>query len=240
MKIHLYALAFNEEVILPFFLKYYSDFCDKIVIYDNESTDRTPEIVRSFPNTELRSWSSNNQIDENLYLNIKNQAYKESRGIADWVIVGDADEFIFHPNLSERLQHYTDTGITLPKVVGYEMVPNCELDPNVNLPFVYQNGTRASSFDKRMIFNPKLDIQFVAGCHGLVGSPSGIVESSDHLYLMHYKKLNLPYYVNRHTLLGTRLSESNRRNHWGFHYIWSPEQMTAEYNQVLSASGPIF
>jgi len=71
MQIELYAVAWNEEKIIEYFLRYYSAFCDKIVIYDNESTDRTPEIVRSYPNTELRSWSSNNQINENLYLVMK-------------------------------------------------------------------------------------------------------------------------------------------------------------------------
>src|SRR6516165_10860911 len=145
MVIHLYALAWNEEVIMPYFLRYYSDFCDKIVIYDNESTDKTVEIVNSFPNTEIRSWNSNNQIDDHLYLRVKNNCYKESRGIADWVIVGDADEFLFHPNLKERLEYYKEAGITLPKVTGYDMVPNCELDPSANLPYVYRRGTRAKN-----------------------------------------------------------------------------------------------
>jgi len=240
MQIELYAVAWNEEKIIEYFLRYYSAFCDKIVIYDNESTDRTPEIVRSYPNTELRSWSSNNQINENLYLDIKHSCYKESRGRADWVIVGDVDEFIFHPSLADKLQEYTDSGVNLPKVVGYEMTPNCQLDPSANLPFVYQVGTRATNFDKRMIFNPKLDIRFAVGCHTILQKPEDVVESQDHLYLMHFKKLNLEYYKARHTLLGTRLSDFNRRMQWGIQYMWTPEQMEAEYNQVLSESKPIF
>ena len=207
---------------------------------DNESTDKTPEIVKACPKAELRTWSSNNEINENFYLDIKQNCYKESRGIADWVIVGDVDEFIFHPNLLEQLDFYKNKGITLPKVSGYEIVPNCELDPNVNLPFEYQSGTRAINFDKRMIFNPSLDVQFSAGCHTLINAQNGVVESEDNLYLMHFKKLNLQYYINRHTLLGTRLSAFNIQNRMGFHYKWSPEQMTAEYNQVLNDSKPIF
>ena len=238
--VHCYAISWNEEIILPYFLRYYSDFCDKIVIYDNESTDRTPEIVKSYPNTELRSWSSNNQINENLYLDIKHSCYKESREKADWVIVGDVDEFIFHPTLAGKLQEYTDSGVTLPKIIGYEMTPNCKLDPNANLPFDYQIGTRATNFDKRMIFNPTLDIQYAVGCHALVGKSPNVVESQDHLYLMHFKKLNLEYYKARHSLLGARLSEHNKRMHWGIQYMWTPQQMEDEYNQVLSQSKPIF
>jgi len=240
MKIHVYAIAWNEEVIMPYFLRYYSEFCDKIVIYDNESTDRTPEIVRACPKAEIRSWSSNNEINEHRYVEIKQSCYKESRGEADWVLVCDVDEFLFHPQLSERLEFYKNTGVTLPKVTGYEIVPNCELKPDENLPFVYQNGARAVSFDKRMIFNPNLDIRYAAGCHSLTNTPSGMVESNDSLYLMHFKKLNLPYYISRHTLLGTRLSNFNKQNRWAFHYQWTPEQMTAEYNQVLGSCKPIF
>jgi glycosyltransferase involved in cell wall biosynthesis len=240
MKIHAYAIAWNEEIIMPYFLRYYSEFCDRIVIYDNESTDRTPEIVRACPKAELRSWSSNNEINENFYLDIKQTCYKESRGEADWVIVGDADEFLFHPYLAERLEFYKNTGVTLPKVTGYEIVPNCEIDPNANLPFVYQKGTRAASFDKKLIFNPNLEMQFAPGCHTMTNSPAGVVESQDSLYLMHFKKLNLPYYISRHTLLGTRLSEFNLRRGYAFHYRWTPEQLAAEYNQVLSQSQQIF
>jgi glycosyltransferase involved in cell wall biosynthesis len=239
MKIHVYAIAWNEEVIMPYFLRYYSEFCDRIVIYDNESTDRTPEIVRACPNAEIRSWSGN-EINEYRYLEIKQSCYRDSRGEADWVIVCDADEFLFHPNIVERLEFYKNTGVTLPKVTGYEIVPNCELKPEENLPYVYQSGARATNFDKRMIFNPKLDVQFAPGCHTLSNHPAGVVESSDSLTLMHFKKLNLPYYISRHTLLGTRLSQYNIQNRFAFHYLWTPEQLTNEYNQVLSSCKPIF
>ncbi len=240
MKVHSYAISWNEELLMPYYLKFYSEFCDKIIIYDNESTDRTPEIIKACPKAELRSWNSNNEINENNYVKIKQSCYKEARGEADWVIVGDVDEFIFHPNLLEKLEYYKKIGVTLPKVTGYEIVPNCELNPDDNLPFVYQNGARATSFDKRMIFNPKLDINFSAGCHTLVNMPVGSVESFDTLYLMHFKKLNLQYYINRTTLLGKRLSEYNKSRNYAFHYQWTPEQITTEYNQVLNACKPIF
>ena len=238
--VHSYALTWNEEYLVKYYLRYYSEFCDKIVIYDNESTDRTPEIVRSCPKAELRTWSSNNQINENFYLDIKESCYKESRGIADWVIVGDCDEFVFHPNLSEKLEFYKQTGVTIPKVQGYEMTPNCKIDPDANLPFVYQRGMPYPALCKRMIFNPNLDITYSAGCHDILNITKGAIDSEDSLYMLHYKKLNLQYYIERNRLLRTRLSSFNINHNYGIHYNWTPAQMESEYNQVLADSIQIF
>ena len=45
MKIACYTITYNEELMLPHFIKHYKQFCDKIVVYDNMSTDRTKEIA---------------------------------------------------------------------------------------------------------------------------------------------------------------------------------------------------
>ena len=143
MVTHLYAISWNEEIIMPYFLRHYSQFCDKMVIFDNESTDSTPDIVKSFPKAELRSWSSNNQLNDMLYLVIKNNAYKESRGIADWVIVCDSDEFLYHPKIVQLLEAYKKIGINFPKVEGFDMIPNATLGPNDVLPDLYKMGMPA-------------------------------------------------------------------------------------------------
>jgi glycosyltransferase involved in cell wall biosynthesis len=47
MKVGLTAPCFNEERFLPYFLRHYSTFCDKIFIFDNCSTDKSKEIIKS-------------------------------------------------------------------------------------------------------------------------------------------------------------------------------------------------
>lgn len=234
MRIHLYTLSWNEEKMMPFFLKHYSKFCEKIVVFDNESSDSTPEIVKSFPNTELRTWSSNNQINDQMYLDIKNSAYKESRGQADWVIVCDTDEFLYHPNLMKKLEQYKKTGINYPQVKGFEMMPNCELSPDDNLCEKYQMGARFTNLDKRAIFDPNLDIEYYAGCH-TAKLPMGSVESpTADIRLMHYKMLNQQYFVERHQILAKRLSDFNKSRGWGGHYTWNEQKMIDVYNDFLS------
>ena len=46
MKIHLYSVCYNEEIILPYYLNHYSKFVDKITVYDNFSTDSSVEILK--------------------------------------------------------------------------------------------------------------------------------------------------------------------------------------------------
>ena len=89
--------------LLPHFLHHYR-FAEKIVIYDHNSTDDSAAIIRSFTNTTLRMLPFSDEIHEDYYLTIKNHAYQESRGQADFVIVVDIDEFVYHPFLLDLLR----------------------------------------------------------------------------------------------------------------------------------------
>jgi glycosyltransferase involved in cell wall biosynthesis len=219
--------------MMQYFLNYYKEFCDKIIIYDNESTDNTLEIIKSCKNAEIRTWNSDNQIDDLKYLQIKENAYKESRGVADWVIICDTDEFIYHPNLLTVLKNYKAQGINFPKTRGYNVIPNCIPDLTDNLPVKYQCGVRYPIFDKRAIFNPMLDIKYEIGCH-YSNTPSGAVDSPEaDIALMHFKMLNLNYYVYRQYVLGKRLSNYNKQQGWGKEYLYTPEQSKLDYLNFL-------
>ena len=124
MKIHAHILSWNEEKILPYTLDYYSQICEKIFIYDNMSDDGSDEIYKKYEKVEVIKWDSKNEINELNYINIKTQSYKErSRNQnVDWVIVCDCDEFLYHPNLMDKLSEYKSKGITVPKVSGHDMV----------------------------------------------------------------------------------------------------------------------
>ena len=61
MKIDLYSICYNEEVILPYFIKHYSTFVSNITIYDNYSTDNSDNILKE-SNCNVIKYDSNNQI----------------------------------------------------------------------------------------------------------------------------------------------------------------------------------
>ena len=166
MKIACYALAYNEEVILPSFIEHYNKFCDKIVIYDNMSTDNTKQIALD-NGCEVISWEApGGGLNDQSYLDIKSNCYKENRGSYDWVITVDSDEFYSHKGgvdgLVSCLEDYTKLGVTLPKVTGYNMVGTDDNNLDINK---ITKGVRDVSYSKRCIFNPMLNMKWDFGCH---------------------------------------------------------------------------
>ena len=78
-------ICLNEENFIGKCLQQL-DWCDEIVVIDSGSTDRTIEIVRSFPKTRLI------HRDFDTFKQQKNSALDECRN--DWVLSLDADEFL--------------------------------------------------------------------------------------------------------------------------------------------------
>ena len=75
MKIHAHILAYNEGRILPFVLDYYSQFCEKIFMYDNMSNDNSDEIYSKYCNVTVNKWESGETLNDHIHLSIKHQGY---------------------------------------------------------------------------------------------------------------------------------------------------------------------
>ena len=240
MKVACYALAYNEEIILPQFIEHYKKFCDKIVIYDNMSTDNTKQIALD-SGCEVISWEApGGGLNDQCYLEIKQNCYKKDRDDYDWVISVDADEFYTHKEgihgLQKLLEDYTRQGITLPKVIGYNMVGVGSEDlniSNINL------GVEDISYSKRCIFNPTLNMSWAWGCHPqhgqeLLNQVVGIKESkTSEVILHHYKYISLSYVLKRHQSYFSRLSSFNKERGLAVHYGYDEDVLRHEYNNLL-------
>lgn len=221
MKIHAYIIAYNEEKLLPFTLDYYSSFCEKIFVYDNNSTDSSDEIYKKYSKVEVIKWDSGNKINELNYVKIKSEEYrKHSRNYdVDWVITADCDEFIYHPNLIEKLKEYKERGITVVQTSGHEMV--CETFPEYDgelLPNKVKIGSdKMPMLSKSIIFNPSIDINFGPGAHSFKSNKT-ILSPNDEIKILHYKCLGKEYVIEIYKDRFNRLSQINKSNQWGFHY----------------------
>jgi hypothetical protein len=120
--IHVYSVCRDEIEILPFFLDYYDRICSKIFIYDNQSKDGSRKLIDAHPKCTRVDYDTGGVLRDDVHMYIKNSVWKDSRGEADWVIVCDLDELLYHKNLAHFLMRCKRLGITLPKPVGFNMI----------------------------------------------------------------------------------------------------------------------
>ena len=76
--VHLYALCYNEEIILPYFLRHYLQFVDHVTIFDNYSTDSSELIAKKHKNVHVEKYDTNNKVNDDVYLLIKNHCWKKT------------------------------------------------------------------------------------------------------------------------------------------------------------------
>lgn len=263
MKIDVHITCWNEEIILPFALEHYSSFCDRIFIHDNMSTDMSPFICMNFPKVIVKFWESREEkgkFNDNEARHVKYEAHRKySRGNADWVILADCDEFIYHPHLREILKTYKEEGITYPITQGYQMISNkmpC-YEPSSKITDIIKTGVKDDPFpvdkiyteqkswgySKPIIFNPALDVYLSLGSHFIRGDKSNTSEfvfsEKADIKLLHYKFLSEDYVVNRHHQLGKRLSDYNIKNGYGLGWLEKETQLRESYKNYLSIAGKI-
>jgi len=241
--VHAYFLCYNEEYILPHLLKHYSKFCERIYIMDNNSTDNGHLIIERFPNTEIIKWDSNNEVRDDLYLELKNHTWKQSRGIADYVIVGDADEFIYHENIVNFLIQSKENGYTVFKPEGYHMIADADLTltEDDDLLVKVKDGIRGKSNDKLMLFdcNQITEINYGFGCHEANPDGNVIYCNDPSLKLLHYKYLGLSDFIPKQRIRGERLSEYNKLRGLGSYYLYDAKRHTEEYNSFILRRKPV-
>ena len=236
MKICLYTMCLNEEIILPFFLDYYTNYVgvDKIVFYDGGSTDNSHKIINSYPNTEL-ILEHDEVTDSKRDLRIWNEEWKKDRNDYDWMIVCTTDEFLYHPNIRKKLLEYKNKGITIPHVEGFDMIsithPNFEKGKYLHTKI--KRGIKDPIFmNKNIIFNPKeLDINYRIGCHACNPVGNVIFDNIEEFKLLHFKRLSYEF------LLEDSRKKDRRRSQWmidnnaGYHYKTNSEMSFDEYKK---------
>jgi len=236
--IHAYFICYNEEVILPHLLSHYSKFCEEITILDNGSNDRSVEIINSFKNTKIIPYDSNGELNDAIYILIKNQIWKKSIGIADYVIVGDTDEFIYHENILDFLTKSKNEGYTLFKPHGHHMVSDIDfnLEKDDNIFEKVNEGVRTEVLDKMMMFdcNKIKEINYSFGCH--LANPVGEVKiyNNSDLKMLHYKFLGIKLHNEKYKIRAERLSKFNLQNGLGSYYLMSKDEQIKDYTGYVN------
>lgn len=229
MKITLYFINWNDSFYLPFIKEHYGRFCQRIVMYDQYSTDGSIELAANL-GFEVRFFGSKTQLNDQWYLDVKNNCWKEERENyqkADYVIVCDVDEFLELYELPWKLGNSS-----APKVEGYNMISDTL---PVHSIFEVKDGAPSISYSKQVIFCPRRidEINFVHGCHQ--NNMLGDISRTQVCRLYHFRQIGgVDRIIQRHADYRKRMSKFNLDHKMGVHYLHSDEQKRIEWEQLKS------
>jgi len=226
MSITIYTICFNEELLLPHFIKHYrANFpgC-RIIIYDNYSTDATRTIALN-ADCEVILYDTNNQLDDMKYLEIKNHCWQNQNDT--WAIVCDCDE-LFDLN-AELLLWEAKQGATIIRSQGFDMVNMAENNDVHNITHAVANDR----YSKMYCFNTKQikEMNYAPGCHDC--SPVGkVVESKNKYACYHYRYINVNFLARRYVQNRSRMCDNNRRKGMGSQYFQGEQQIRSEFESL--------
>jgi hypothetical protein len=191
-------------------------------MYDNHSDDNSLELAKQL-GFEVRTFGQRGQLNDQHYLDVKDNCWKECRGKGiDYVIVCDADEFIFIDN---------PIG-TAPIVTGYNMIS--ESLP-VNSVLEINTGEYSEGYSKQAIFNPDAieEIKYVHGCHK--NHIKGNITIDGNCRLLHYRQIGgVERIIQRHHVYKKRMSSFNKTHNMGWHYNHEDNQKRIEWDHLKS------
>lgn len=246
---HVYALCYNESRLLPHFLRHYKQ-ADRIIILDNESTDNSIDIIKSF-NREYRIFKTEGCFNDIIHKDIKNSIWKGSKDIADFVIIQDLDEFIHFPEFPYDLKRgfynlkLLNTNYVYCK--GFEMCCSDDLFDSIkdnNIINHICNGYEASNYNKCLIINPNtiLETNYKEGSHELHPIPYS-EPTNYNILLLHYKHMGVNWELNRRIELKNKILKTKNmisNYNFGFEYHKSKEDTLNYINQFHNKANNIF
>lgn len=240
--IHYYAVCWNEEKMLPFMFQYYERFVDHFTIYDNYSDDHSECIIHSHEKAEIIKFKTEG-FDDTTHNDIKNNCWKQSRGKADYVIVCDIDEFLYHRDITAALTLLKSNRYSIVKPFGYNMYNREYPCYRFEKPITEQvkRGVRIPMFDKCILFDPHaiVEINYKPGAHEC--HPWGRVKKyrGEDLKLLHYKNIGLDQLLHRTQLYSARLSDSNIIHGYGIEYLDGYKDIIETFEKNISSAQPI-
>jgi len=223
--------------MIPFFLRHYEPLVERMFVYDNGSTDRSRELLQESDKVELRHFDRGDSFNLT-HLAIMNQCWKESRGKADWVIIADIDEFLYHPQLRDYLTYCRRNHFTVVQPLGMEMISADFPHPADDLTRAIRRGLASHWMDKLAIFDPDAidEINYHPGRH--TAAPQGLIiyPPERAVRLLHYKNLGAEYLVARTAELRERKTDVDRARNFSIHLDHPVEQLRAHFAAMLAAA----
>jgi glycosyltransferase involved in cell wall biosynthesis len=235
-RIHVHATCWNEERMLPYFLRHYEPIAERIFIYDDGSTDASLDILKQCPKVTIESIQCEGDCYVQALRRLYNQCWQRSRGAADWVIVCNVDEHFHHPSgLVNYLAACQQAGFTIIPSRGYEMVSLMFPPAHVQLSKTLRRGVNSPAHWKTEVFAPDAieASDFGVGRHTI--NPVGRVLRPEvvELRLLHYKHLGFGYLRSRYAQLNSRRRNEDLTEGYGYQYDFKVLKLLNHFVSLL-------
>lgn len=167
MRIWIYTIVFNEAKILPYFLRNYSPWVERIVAWVDQATnDGTVEILKANPKVELRTWPHKTGLDDAEFIATANhwpstEGRKEN---CEWVGFVDADELLWHPDPQGMLRN---ADVDIIRAKGFALISPDGLpkDDGRQIYEQVKTGAFQENENKYLLWRPGFDVHHHHGRH---------------------------------------------------------------------------
>jgi glycosyltransferase involved in cell wall biosynthesis len=226
MKVEVHILAYEEERILPYTIRHYRTFADRVIVHDAHSPDGT-ERVSLAAGAEVQKWGLGGEVNDEEYCALKNSCWLGTN--ADWVIVCDADEMLYFPrNARATLETYLDIGAAVIKPHGFEMFsPTWPTTEGQIYSEVKMGAPDDKWYSKPILWNANIVADSGLGMGSHESMP--VLKNGDFLncgknwlfpdppcYLLHFHQVGPAERIAaRYDAIQTRMSHTNKAHRWG-------------------------
>ena len=219
-KIQVLILTYNEEVIMPYTLRHYATFADRITVYDAFSTDNTRNICRQY-GANVIDWRTDG-VNDTVAKHVKSTGWINDHK-SDWVICVDADELIYFPKGTQyTLDEYDKQKVQVVKPHGFEMFSDTLPTTDKQIYDEIKMGGRDDKwYAKPVLFSPRRisSIDFAPGAHQVNwididgnNHRNPTVPNEPPTYLLHYHHIgSLQRIADKYDATRKRLSKINEK-----------------------------
>lgn len=204
-RIDVYSIMYNEEFIVPYWLRHYETIADRIFIWDDLSTDNTKKILSQNSKVTFLELDKYDHDDGYWVRYVFPQYEQYSCGFADWVIIADADEFVYHPRLLEILKEEKEKETEAICCNGFEMISDELPTTSGQIYEQIKLGLPNALETKWTVHSADSSIRFAKGRHGPIHNQRHFNRNRNTgIRLLHYRHLTFDYYCSRDRQISER------------------------------------
>jgi hypothetical protein len=220
VRIDVYSTMYNEAQLLPYWLRHYETFASRIFVWlDDDSTDGSREILEQHPLVKILPLD-HHKVDDMFWVKGLFQSYKRiSRRKAEWVMVADGDEFIYHPDMQAALAQAKNNGVDVITCAGYTVISDRFPETQGQIYDELKMGLPDMWMEKDTVFHPSVRMKWRPGRHGISrirksDGTQAIRDKETGVRILHYNYLGREYFQWRYERRIERLGIPNAQfNH---------------------------